>query len=228
MPTIPTGRVERLLRALYLRWVRGLRYDSSDLQDKLAWFEREAFALIEREGGRVAMLGALADFPAAKSLDLSLFAGKVYDEMQLAAIKAGIVAGLSAKDVAQQMFAAGLGQSYRSLERIARTETVRAYWNNAWSSIADLPDLVMLWGSEDGPRTCAWCRERDGLVIDGPDVRDHPNGRCTPVPTLRKRVEYRGSVRVDGTIYWDSRWEQTQDSRLASALVPPRDVAPPL
>lgn len=223
MPTIPTGELERELRKLFLRFINGLAFDSSNLQDRTAAFERNAFELIARMGGRVSMLGALADFPAPKYLDLSPFAGTVYDQVQLAAIQAGLVAGNSAVDTAQAMFRAGLGKSLNVLTRLARTETVQAYWKNAWGSIADLPALVMVWGAEDGPRTCAWCRERDGLVMDGPNLRDHPNGRCTPIPTLRSQVKYRGSISVDGSIYHDPHWQRTQDERFQAQPTPFRE-----
>lgn len=225
MPTIPTGELERELRKLYLKFVFGLSLDSTNLPEKLADFERRAFLLIERMGGRVSMLGALADFPAPKYLDLSPWLGTVYNEMQTVAIQAGIIAGSSSKEAAQAMFQAGLGKVYHKVERLARTETTNAYWKNAWGSIADLPLLVMVWGSEDGPRTCQWCRERDGLVMDGPDLRDHPNGRCTPIPTLRSQVNYRGSVSVDGSMYYDSAWKRTQDERFQVQPAPLRDVA---
>lgn len=206
MPTIPTGELERELRKLYLRFVYGLAFDSGNLQDKTASFQRRAIELIERMGGRVAMLGALGDFPAPRSLDLSPWAGTFYDEAQQAAIQAGIVAGINSREAARAMFRVGLDKSYRRLERLARTETTNAYWKNAFDSVADLPALVMVWGSEDGPRTCAWCRERDGLVMDSPLLRDHPNGRCTPIPTLRSQVKYRGSISADNQIYWDPAW----------------------
>lgn len=208
MPTIPTGKLEAELRKRYLRFVSGLSMDSKNLQERLAAFERDSLELIESMGGRTAALGALAGFPAPKSLDLSPWQGTIYNEMQTTAIRAGIIAGSSSKEAAQAMFRAGMDKSYRRLERLARTETTNAYWKNAFGSIADLPLLVMLWGSEDGPRTCAWCRERDGMVISGSEVRDHPNGRCTPIPTLRSQVQYRGSVDRDGSIFFDPEWEK--------------------
>lgn len=206
MPTIPTGALERELRKMYLRWINGLAFDSNNLYQKLASFDRRALAMIESMGGYAASLGSYADFPVPKTLDMSPYAGKIYNEMQQAAISASITVGLNSREAARAMFRAGLDKSFRSLERLARTETVSAYWKNAWSSIEDLPQLVMLWGSEDGPRTCEWCRERDGLVMDSPNLRDHPNGRCTPIPTLRVAVDYRGSIAPDGTIYRDARW----------------------
>lgn len=229
MPTIPTGKLERELRALYLRWLRGVSLDSTNLPGKIESFWKQSQKLIAREGGRVAMLGALGDFPAPRYLELSPYAGAVYDQMQMAAIQAGISIGQGARETAQKMFAAGLDKSFRRLERLARTETVNAYWKNAWGSIADLPDLVMVWGAESGKRTCDWCLERDGMVIDGASVRDHPNGRCTPIPTLRSQVRYRGSVASDGSIYYDSAWDKVpqtpqlsfQGGRVATTLVIP-------
>ncbi|QKN87707.1 MuF-like minor capsid protein [Microbacterium phage Ixel] len=208
MPTIPTGQMERELRKLYLRWVYGLTFDSSNLYEKLSSFERRAFDIIERMGGYTASLGALGDFPAPKTLDLSPYAGKIYVDMQQAAIKASIMVGLNSREAARAMFRAGMDKSFRRLERLARTETTNAYWQNAFRSVADLPALVMVWGAEDGPRTCAWCRERDGLIIDSSNLRDHPNGRCTPIPTLRSQVKYRGSISPDGQIYWDPSWQR--------------------
>lgn len=213
MPTIPTGQMERELRALYLRWLSGVSLDSKNVAGKIDTFQRQSEALISKMGGRVAALGALGDFPAPKLLELSPYAGKVYEQMQQAAIQAGISIGISSKETARAMFNAGMDKSYRRLERLARTETTNAYWKNAFDSVADLPNIVMLWGSEDGPRTCAWCRERDGLVMDSASLRDHPNGRCTPIPTLRSMVNYRGSISPDGRIYHDDRWNKATPSR---------------
>lgn len=225
MPTIPTGEMERELRKRYLRFISGLSMDSKNLTERLQHFERDQLDLIEHMGGRTAMLGALTGFPVPKLLDLSPWRGTVYNEMQTTAIQAGIIAGYSSVDTAKQMFRAGMDKSYRKLERLARTETTNAYWQNAFRSVADLPALVMLWGSEDGPRTCAWCRERDGFVMDSPTLRDHPNGRCTPIPTLRSRVQYRGSISADGAIYHDRAWQRSQDARFINQPSPLQSVA---
>ena len=211
MPTIPTGRMEQELRKLYLRFIYGLSYDSSDLQAKIAAFERRALRIIEVMGGQTASVGALAGFPVPKALDLSPYAGKIYNDMTQAAIKASIATGLNSVDAARQIFRAGMDMSFRSVKRLARTETTNAYWKYAFASVAELPALVMLWGSEDGPRTCAWCKERDGLLMDSSNLRDHPNGRCTPIPTLRSLVEYKGSISADGQIYWDEGWRTPTD-----------------
>lgn len=210
MSTIPTGKMERDLRALYLKWVAGLDYDDDNMAAAVSVFERQANALIASAGGNIARMGAMAGFPAPRLLSLDPHINTVYNAMEQAAVAAGIASGLNSRMQAQAMFRAGMDQSYRRLELIARTETVRAYWANAWGSIADLPDLVMVWGAEIGPRTCLWCKERDGLVIESDSLRDHPNGRCTPIPTLRTLVEYKGSVRADGTIYRDPDWGKVE------------------
>lgn len=206
MGTIPTGQMERKLRGLYLRFVSGLKPDDPDVQAKIASFGRQAEALIAKEGGNVARLGAVAGFPAPKLLQLSPYVGKVYDQMQLATIQAGLAAGQGSKAIAQAMFKNGMDKSYRQLERLARTETTSAYWKNTWDSTATLPGIVLLWSSETSPRTCHWCQERDGLVVDDPNIRDHPNGRCTLVPTARSLVEYRGTLQRDGSVVKDPNW----------------------
>lgn len=208
MATVPTGRMERELRKLYFRWVAGLPRHQGDMVDYIEKFRLDSEALIRRMGGDVARLGVyLADFPAPRELELSPVAGVVYDKMKQAAIQASIATGLNAKDAARAMLQAGIDQGFKRLMRVARTETVRAYWKNQWDSTRDL-GLIMLWGTEFGPRTCAWCKERDGLVVESEFLRDHPNGRCTLVPTHPSQVKYRGSVRADGSIWYDPMWDE--------------------
>jgi len=79
---------------------------------------------------------------------------------------------------------------------------------------------VMLWSVEFGPRTCAWCKERDGMVVEYSHIRDHPNGRCTLAPTLPSRVRYKGSLDRDGNIYYDPTWvtRASQGNSLGTAL----------
>ena len=221
MATVPTGLMERELHKLYLRWIAGLS-THPDISAYISEFERESRALIARYGGHAASLGALAGFPVPKRLTLSPVSYLVYNEMEQAAIDASIIAGLNAVDAAAAMLHAGMDKSYRRLERLARTETVSAYWKNQWDSTSDLPELVMLWGSENGPRTCDYCLERDGLVVDDTTIRDHPNGRCTLVPTLRTRVDYKGTLMPDGSIYMDPAWDRRA---LQQAATPGWDTA---
>ncbi|UVK59164.1 minor capsid protein [Microbacterium phage CaptainRex] len=205
MATVPTGRMERELRQLFLRWLAGVPAQQ-DLTAYVALFEQQSRELIARLGGRAASLGALGDFPASKYLELSPVAGVVYNQMEQAVIQAGLMAGLASTDTAKQMLLTGLSKGFNRLTRLARTETTNAYWRNTWDSTKDLPNIVLLWSSETSPRTCVWCRERDGLVVDDPSIRDHPNGRCTLVAKTRSLVDYRGTLRADGSIYQDPAW----------------------
>lgn len=225
MGTVPTGRMERELRALYLRWLAGLP-NAQDLTAYIALFEAQSRALIANLGGRAASLGALADFPAARYLELSPVAGVVYNQMEQAAIQAGLMAGLATRDTARQLLLAGLDKSFNRLKRLARTETTNAYWQNTFRSTEKFPNLVLVWSSETTPRTCDWCRSRDGLVVDDPNIRDHPNGRCTLIPTLRSQVRYRGTLRADGSVYMDPAWGGSGVAKVPQVAGKPRAAAP--
>lgn len=225
MATVPTGRMERELRSLYLRWLAGLAAQQ-DIPAYIALFEQQSRELIARLGGHAASLGALADFPTAKYLDLSPVAGVIYNSMEQAAIQASLMAGLNSQEVARQMLRAGMDVGFNRLRRLARTEVTNAYWKNTWDSTEQLPDIVLLWGSEESARTCAWCRDRDGLVVDDPNIRDHPNGRCTLVPTLRSQVDYRGTLRADGSVYSDPAWGGSGVARVPQLPGKPRAAAP--
>lgn len=208
MATVPTGRLERELRKLYLTWLSRVGSHSNDMLAYIERFQRESTLLIARLGGDVARLGVyLADFPAPKLLELSPRAGVIYDEMKQAAIASGIASGMGSRDIARAMLNAGLDKSLYKLTRLARTETVSAYWKNQWDSTAGL-GLVMLWSVENGPRTCDYCIGRDGLVVADSQIRDHPNGRCTLIPTLAKNVAYKGTLQPDGSVEYDKRWDK--------------------
>lgn len=187
MATVPTNTLEVKLRKLYLRWIAELDKHQDDLHSYIEQFKRDSLRLINREGSKIARLGAQAGFPTPKMIDLSLVADHIYDDMQTAAIKAGIATGLNARDIARQMLNAGLDSSYKSLERLARTEVVSAYWENQWDSVEDL-GLVMVWSAESGSRTCYQCLAKDGLIVTDKSIRDHPNGRCTLVPETPERA----------------------------------------
>jgi hypothetical protein len=64
----------------------------------------------------------------------------------------------------------------------------------------------MVWSAENGHRTCQYCLSRDGLVVEDANIRDHPQGRCTLVPTLRSQVKYKGTLEPDGSVTMDPRW----------------------
>lgn len=225
MATVPTGRMERELRKLYLRWLADLP-NQQDVQSYIMLFEQQSRELIGRLGGYAASLGALGDFPAPRYLELSPVAGVVYSSMEQAAIQAGLLAGLNSQDAARQMLLSGIGKGFNRLTRLARTETTNAYWKNTWDSTRDLPAIVLLWSSETSPRTCVWCRERDGLVVADPNIRDHPNGRCTLVAKTRSLVRYQGTLLADGSIYQDPAWGGSGVARTPTMDGKARSAAP--
>lgn len=192
MGTVPTGKMERELKRAYLRWLKALPIQTN-VARYVDEFRKESLAIIAVHGGRAASLGAIAGFPTPRFLDLSPVTAVVFNDMKQAAVQASIAAGLGAKEAARGMLDAGVGKSYRRLERIARTETVSAYWKNSWDS-ADGLGLVMVWSAEIGDRTCDWCLDMDGQIVEDKEIRDHPNGRCTLVPTQPKRVTTTATV----------------------------------
>lgn len=225
MATVPTGKLERELKKLYMSWVQTLP-TAKDQQKAIEEFRRDSLNLINRMGGDISRLGVAADFPAPKELDLSLHTGTIYSDMQKTAIKASIAAGLNGIDAARAMLQAGMDPSYRRLVRVARTETVSAYWKNQWDEVEGL-GLVMVWSSETGPRTCDYCLSRDGLVVDDPSIRDHPNGRCTLAPTLASRVEYKGTLKADGSVYQDPKWNKPTNGPKPNKIMPADDRSVP-
>lgn len=225
MGTVPTGQLEKELRKLYLQWLAQIPNHADDLDAYIEEFRLSSTALIERLGGQTARLGAYLGFPAPQTIELSPVAGVIYDQMKQAAIQSGIMAGLSANDVARQMLYAGLDKSFNRLKRLARTETVSAYWKNQWDSVSDLPDIVLLWGSENGPRTCDYCISRDGLVVEDPNIRDHPQGRCTLIPTHRLAVRYKGTLQPDGSVTQDPKWGRPK-APIPDQPTKPRSAAP--
>lgn len=208
MGTVPTGRMEREMRKYYLSWVKELPSHTKspeELDSYVAEFKDRMTSLIEEMGGDIARLGVSEDFPAPKRLDLSLHAGTVYSEIDKAAIQAGISIGLNARDTALAIMRTSVNKEYYKVERLARTETVSAYWKNQWDEVEGL-DLVMVWSPENGPRTCDECLRKDGLVVADKSIRDHPNGRCTLLPMLPNKVKYKGTLRADGSVTHDKNW----------------------
>lgn len=219
MATVPTGRMERELRKLYLRWVRNVPREMDNIKGYIEVFERQSAEIIKKFGGRAASMGAILGFPAPKVLPLSPVANVIYDEMKQAAVQASLASGMSSKEVARAMLNAGLDKSYRRLERFARTETTNAYWKNQWKSTDGL-DLVMLWSVEESDRTCDLCISKDGLVVEDEEIRDHPNGRCTLIPTRREAVDYIGTLTADGGVAYDDKWDNPRPTEQVEEVKP--------
>lgn len=219
MATVPTSGLEQELRSLYLLWVRGLPEHEGDIDAYLEQFRKDSTRLINKRGGQIARLGVSSGFPAPKELSLDTAIGNIIEDMKQAAITAGIAAGTNAREIGAAMFKAGMDGSYYELERLARTEVVQAYWENQWAEAKDL-DLVMLWGAENGPRTCPWCISKEGLLVEDDTIRDHPNGRCTLIPTLPQEVPVRGKGRDPKfrKLDWDGKVPQQLDQAIGRGM----------
>ena len=186
-----TARLERKLRALYLRWVRSLP-GSADPAVSLQGFLKQAWSTILRYGGVTAFGGTAAGFPEPTDMPLDATWKHVVDAFTEAVLRGGWAVGVHSREIARRLRDAGIDRAYHKLERFARTETVWAHWQRQWADAEGLDDIVMVWGAERGPRTCPWCLAKDGLVVKDKTIRDHPNGRCTLIPTLKNKVPLRG------------------------------------
>lgn len=209
MGTVPTGRMEREMRKYYLQWVKELPDHTSTpkaLEAHVETFKASIQGLAETIGADVARLGVDPGFPAPKMLDLSPHLGTVYEEIDKATIRAAISIGLNARDTAQAIMSHTVNKEYYKVERLARTETVSAYWKNQWDEVKGL-DLVMVWSVERGPRTCEVCIAKDGLVVPEESIRDHPNGRCTLLPVLPSEIKYKGTLQPDGSVAHNDDWK---------------------
>lgn len=211
MGTVPTDELERKLRQLYLKWTK--RMTELNAKECLEAFIDESAQLIETMGGQIARRAVSAGFPAPQLLDLAEYPGRIYTDAERAMIKAGIAIGLNANDIARAMFDAGMNSAHWQLKRLARSEVVRAYWQNQRNEAKAL-GLVLVWSVEESARTCQWCKERDGLVADE-GCYDHPNGRCTLIPMRAEDIDYKGSVDANGNIYIDDEWDSKVEKVLS-------------
>lgn len=184
MGTVPTTKLESLIRAYYLRWVAGIPKHEDNLDAYIDDFGTKVTEIIKRQGRGVVRASESAHFPAPKPLPLSFDPAKAVAEMKQAAIRSGIATGQHPREMARAMLNAGFDGAYYKLERQARTEVTSAYWAHQWKQVKDMPDIQMRWSVETGPRTCKWCWSKDGLIVDDDTLRDHPNGRCTLEPVL--------------------------------------------
>ena len=189
--------------------------------DALSEFMRESELLVRTMGGDIARRGVSSGFPAPRLLDLGEHPDRIYSDAERAIIRAGIATGLNANETARAMYHAGLDDAYWKMKRLARTETVSAYWKNQWSEATSL-GLEMVWSAERGARTCYYCLSKEGMIVEDPSLRDHPNGRCTLIPRLPQKNLWKTpdphkvypypSVRDPNTpsgLYVRSRWNQS-------------------
>jgi len=182
---VPTDTVEEALRAAYLRWIAREDFSPASAQA----FADEAARIIQRLGPEAAMagvrMGEALGMPAPYPIELDVSTAEFTTAVEKAVIKAGLAAGVAPSDVALGLLRADIDRAFYEVIRTARTEIVRAYWQEQWemidaSGVGSMFELV--WSCSPGGRTCRTCVSHDGEVVTDPTVRDHPNGRCTLVP----------------------------------------------
>lgn len=179
MATVPTGKMEQELKRLYLLWVREIPTDPTKLKSHIARFLKQVDSVVAKHGGEAVRTGHKLGFPDPRKVDYSEKLSDVKSDFTNAIIRAGMHLGQNAGTIASALDMANVGDTaFYKLQRTARTEVVKAYWENQWRAAEGL-DLVLVWSAENGSRTCYQCLARDGLVVKHKNVRDHPNGRCT-------------------------------------------------
>lgn len=186
--SVPTSDMETELRKLYMRFTSSIDENTADITDRVQAFNREAASIIKQHAEDVRPEGFPAPSPITVSIDMSTVTGV----LENALTSAGIAAGMNAREIARAMRGAGIAKTWTSLETLARTEVVQAYWRKSWESAGQYVrdgSMQMVWSAEQGPRTCPFCLAKNGMVVKDPTVVDHPRGRCTLIPRLTHTMD---------------------------------------
>ena len=91
-------------------------------------------------------------------------------------------------------------------QRLARTAVTHAFQQAQKRSCQRNPFVTGIqWLSSNSHRTCELCNSRNGVVYKVDDVPlDHPNGMCTTIPVLEKKLDQIGEELRDWLDGWDS------------------------
>lgn len=202
MATVPTGDLDEALRVAYSDFIIKLTRESVDIDKEMDLYLDRVSKAIKHHGGSI-VARATTGFTTPTPIDLDEQLAPYRDKLKAAIVKGGITAGLNANEIASALVTSGVSTIHHDMARLARTEVVAAYWQDQWKEAEEL-DLVMVWSAEDGPRTCPYCLAKNGLVVEDKTIRDHPNGRCTLVPTLPELIPPRTKDK-------DPRWTRNHD-----------------
>jgi len=104
---VSTARLERKLRALYLRWVRSLP-GSTDPAASLQGFLKQAWGTILRYGGVTAFGGTAAGFPEPTDMPLDATWKHVVDAFTEAVLRGGWAVGVHSREIARRLRDAGI------------------------------------------------------------------------------------------------------------------------
>lgn len=179
MKQIKTSKLERTLVGVYRRWLAACDNETPTRSD-IHRLRTELDAFFATDGAYLANLNAQLQFPQTINRSLVQQTDRILTSFEEKAIQGGILAGLHPTVTAQAM-SHYTNEALYSLRRLVRTETVKAMWQDQRQAVADMPGMALMWVCEPR-RACPTCKARDGLIVENPNIYDHPNGRCTLAP----------------------------------------------
>ena len=181
MKQIKTSKVERTLVGVYRRWLATCD-NATPTRADIHRLRTDLEAFFAADGAYLANLNKQVQFPRTVDRQLIQQTDRILTRFEEKAIQGGILAGLHPTVTAQSM-QHYTDETLYSLKRLVRTDTVRAMWKDQRQAVADMPGVALMWVCEPR-RACPTCKARDGLIVENPNIYDHPNGRCTlaPVP----------------------------------------------
>lgn len=181
MKQIRTSKMERTLTGVYRRWLASCDNGTPTRAD-IQRLRTELDAFFATDGAYLANLNKQLQFPRTLDRQLVQQTDRILTRFEEKAIQGGILAGLHPTVTAASM-SHYTDEALYSLRRLVRTETVRALWQDQRRAVEDMPGMALMWVCEPR-RACPTCKARDGLIVENPNIYDHPNGRCTlaPVP----------------------------------------------
>ena len=181
MNRIRTSKLERTLTGVYRRWLATCDSGTPTRSD-IQRLHTELDKFFATDGAYLENLNKQVQFPRTVDRQLIQQTDRILTRFEEKAIQGGILAGLHPTVTAQSM-SHYTDEALYSLRRLVRTETVRAMWQDQRQAIQDIPGMALAWVCEP-TRACPKCKARDGLIVDNPNVYDHPNGRCTLAPVF--------------------------------------------
>lgn len=188
MKQIKTSKVERTLVSVYRRWLAACDNGTPTRAD-IHRLRTELDAFFATDGAYLANLNKQLQFPRTIDRQLIQQADRILTRFEEKAIQGGILAGLHPTVTAQAM-SHYTNEALYSLRRLVRTETVRAMWQDQRQAVEGLPGMGLMWVCEPR-RACPTCKARDGLIVENPNIYDHPNGRCTLAPVFLEDLPIR-------------------------------------
>lgn len=186
-----------------------LRRFHSAAYDKVVESEREAIAAAQRDFGQMVRLadraGVVGEWNRLPTEAVESMVGFMRNGSPLSSLFDSLGTEASAEVRRELLTGLALGQSPRAVSRrirqalggdlaralrISRTETLRAYREATFQNYQANSHIIngWRWVSAKQARTCAACLAMDGTWHPLSErQQDHPNGRCTQIPSINGR-----------------------------------------